>query len=196
MVIICMQFALTSKQRAGRARSQLITIVWRPINKKSLVSYVRFWEIKRKILDSQSINSFDSTAFPAVLINLQNCIIEAQFHTYVRPTEHSELSKFCKSFTGINQEDVDKAVLLNVAIQKFDKWVKSFMFTKGLRLKDEGHRMQNTVLITWSDSDLGIYLPNECERKGINRPDSFDLWIDIRELYRVWRISSSNSTQF
>lgn len=125
------------------------------------------------------------SAFPAVLINLQTCIIEAEFHTYVRPTENPILSKFCKSFTGINQEDIDRAVLLGDAIKMFQNWVKSFSFSKGLRLKEEGGRKQNTVLITWSDFDLGIYLPSECERKGIDRPEIFDLWIDIRELYKV-----------
>lgn len=128
--------------------------------------------------------------FPAVLLNLQTCIIEADFHTFVRPTENPTLSKFCQSFTGINQEDLDKGVLLGEAIEMFHNWVKSFYFSKGLRLKDEGKKKQNTVLITWSDFDLGIYLLNECERKNIPRPDFFDMWIDIRELYKVTNLSS------
>lgn len=103
----------------------------------------------------------------------------------MRPTENPELSKFCKSFTGINQEDVDGGVLLGEAIQMFHNWVNSFYFAKGLILMDEGNKKQNTVLITWSDFDLGIYLAGECERKSIPRPAYFDIWIDIRELYKV-----------
>lgn len=67
----------------------------------------------------------------------------------------------------------------------FDEWVNSFYFEKGLILIDNGQRKQNTVLITWTDLDLGVYLPGECLRKCIERPPYFAEWIDLRDFYSV-----------
>lgn len=120
-----------------------------------------------------------------MLINLQTRVIEAEFHTYVRPTELPILSKFCTSFTGVTQNAVDKGVLLAEAIHLFHDWVNSFYFAKGLILIDDEKRKQNTVLITWTDYDLGIYLRKECKRKCIERPAYFNNWIDLRAFYSV-----------
>lgn len=128
--------------------------------------------------------------FPAVLINLKTRVIEAEFHTYIRPVELPSLSTFCTSFTGVTQEAVNNGVLLADALRMFNDWVNDFYFEKGLILIDDGHRKQNTVLITWTDLDLGVYLPGECQRKGIERPPYFAKWIDLRDLYSVSAIQS------
>lgn len=138
-------------------------------------------------------NTFDciqSTEFPAVLINLKTRVIEAEFHTYIRPTEIPTLSTFCTSFTSVTQEAVNNGVLLVDALRMFNDWVNDFYFEKGLILIDDGHRKQNTVLITWTDLDLGVYLPGECRRKSIERPSYFSKWIDLRDIYSVSIISS------
>lgn len=122
--------------------------------------------------------------FPAVLINLQNHVIEAEFHTFIRPTENPTLSDFCTTFTGITQETVDEGVSLAQALEMFDRWVNGFRFSKDITLID-GTKKQNTVLITWTDLDLGVYLPRECDRKSIIRPEYFRQWIDLRDFYSV-----------
>lgn len=123
--------------------------------------------------------------FPAVLLNLQTRVIEADFHTFVKPTEIPELSEFCTNYTGITQNDVDNGVHLSEAIQKFHQWIRSFRYTKDLVLIDDSIRKQNTVLITWTDFDLGIYIRSECERKHIKLPAYFNKWIDLRDYYSV-----------
>lgn len=125
------------------------------------------------------------TEFPAVLLNLQSRVIEADFHTFVRPTEEPKLSEFCKNYTGISQSDVDKAVTLPEAIRKFHEWIESYRFTKGIVLMDDSKRKQNTVFITWTDYDLGIYLPTESARKKFKLPSYFSKWIDLRDYYSV-----------
>lgn len=120
-----------------------------------------------------------------MLLNLQSHVIEADFHTFVRPTEELKLSEFCKNYTGISQDDVNNAPLLQDAIKKFHQWIESFRFSKGIVLKDDATRKQNTVFITWTDFDLGIYLPTECARKNLKRPSYFNKWIDLREYYSV-----------
>lgn len=123
--------------------------------------------------------------FPAVLLNLQSRVIEADFHTFVRPTEEPKLSDFCKNYTEISQSDVDNGLLLSEAIRKFHEWIRSFRFSKGIVLMDDATQKQNTVFVTWTDMDLGIYLPRECSRKKIKLPPYFNRWIDSREYYSV-----------
>lgn len=118
-------------------------------------------------------------------MNLQSRVIEADFHTFVRPTEEPKLSEFCKNYTGITQEDVDKGVTLAEAIRKFHEWIASFRFSKGIVLQDDSKRKQNTVFITWTDFDLGIYLPTESARKKIKLPSYLNKWIDLRDYYSV-----------
>lgn len=121
------------------------------------------------------------------MLNLQSRVIEADFHTFVRPTEEPKLSEYCKNYTGITQQDVDNAVTLPEAIRKFHEWIASFRFAKGIVLMDDPKRnqTQNTVFITWTDFDLGIYLPTESARKNFKLPSYFSKWIDLRDYYSV-----------
>lgn len=123
--------------------------------------------------------------FPAVLINLQSRVIEADFHTYVRPIELPKLDQFCEEYTGITQNDVNDGLLLSDTIRKFHEWLRKLRITKDVRVTDENNCKQNTVFVTWTDFDLGIYLPKECARKHIKLPAYFDKWIDIRDYYSV-----------
>lgn len=120
-----------------------------------------------------------------MLLNLQSRVIEADFHTYVRPTEQPKLSEFCKNYTGITQSDVDNGILLPEAIRKFHEWIRSYRFSKGIVLMDDATQKQNTVFITWTDLDLGIYLPRESARKKFKLPAYFNRWIDSRDYYSV-----------
>lgn len=127
-----------------------------------------------------------------MLLNLQTRVIEADFHTFVRPTEIPQLSEFCTSYTGIKQEDVDNGVYLSDALRMFHEWIRSLR-AKDLVLIDDSIRKQNTVLVTWTDFDLGIYLSKECERKSIRLPAYFNRWIDLRDYYSV---SVNSKVQF
>lgn len=134
------------------------------------------------------------TEFPAVLLNLQSRVIEADFHTFVRPTEQPKLSEFCKNYTGISQDDVDNAPTLNEVIRMFHDWINSFRTSKGIALMDDTKRKQNTAFITWTDFDLGIYLPTESARKNIKLPPYFSKWIDLRDYYTVSIANYTNNT--
>ncbi|XP_031636302.1 ERI1 exoribonuclease 2-like [Contarinia nasturtii] len=140
----------------------------------------------RNFSQADAIDRQEIIEFPAVLLNLQSHVIEADFHTFVRPTEEPKLSEFCKDYTGISQDDVNNAPLLQEAIRKFHQWIESFRFEKGIVLMDDATRKQNTVFITWTDFDLGIYLPTECGRKNVKYPSYFNKWIDLREYYSLW----------
>ncbi|PHN08241.1 3'-5' exonuclease [Flavilitoribacter nigricans] len=57
----------------------------------------------------------------AVKINA-NAELVSEFQTFVRPTQHPELSEFCKSLTSISQSDVDAAPHFPEALQQFQEW--------------------------------------------------------------------------
>lgn len=95
------------------------------------------------------------------------------------------MSEFCQNYTGISQADVDSAPTLPEVLRMFHKWIESFRYAKDIVLMDDSKRKQNTVIITWTDFDLGIYLPTECERKKISSPAYFNKWIDLRDYYSV-----------
>lgn len=120
-----------------------------------------------------------------MVLSLRTGEIEAEFHEYVRPTEIPILSKYCTTLTGISQADVLVADSLRTVLSRFDKWIKSVALELGLELISTRHRRQNTVVITWTNYDLGTYLRRECERKRIRRPKYFNRWIDIRVPYSV-----------
>lgn len=127
----------------------------------------------------------DFAEFPAVLLNMQTGNIEAEFHEYVRPTEVPILSKYCTTVTGVSQMDVLVADSLRVVMHKFDKWVRQLAVEKNLVLSNRCYRRQNTVIVTWTNYDLGTYLKRECERKRLRRARYFNRWIDIRVAFMV-----------
>jgi len=68
-----------------------------------------------------------------------------EFSLFVKPTEHPELSKFCKKLTTIQQRDVDGAGLFSVVVPKFAKWAEgcalySWGYYDKLQLLREGSR--------------------------------------------------------
>ncbi|ORC90110.1 uncharacterized protein TM35_000091600 [Trypanosoma theileri] len=64
---------------------------------------------------------------PGVLIDVRRGVVDRQrsFRSYVRPTRHPILTDFCKSLTGISQEDVDKAPTLQEVVQAFESWFRA-----------------------------------------------------------------------
>ncbi|KAF6150075.1 hypothetical protein GIB67_002857 [Kingdonia uniflora] len=120
--------------------------------------------------------------FPSVLVNSMNNQIESSFQTYVRPIFHQHLTNFCKDLTGIQQEQVDRGVLLSEALLMHDKW-----------LEDIGVKKTNFAVVTWGDWDCSTMLESECRFKRIRKPDYFNRWINLRvpfnEVYRGVRCS-------
>lgn len=114
--------------------------------------------------------------FPVVLVNLAGASIAGEFHSYVRPTENTELTEFCRQLTGITQEQVDAAPTLPEVLQSFDEW----MSEKGLVYTDHS---QDFAFATHGPWDLRYFLHNECERKGFRKPAYFDKWCNIKRSY-------------
>lgn len=119
-----------------------------------------------------------------MLLNLHSRVIEADFHSFVQPTEHAKLSEFCQNYTGILQADLDNSPTLPEVLRMFQKWVESLRLEKDIVMIDTKNKRQNCAFISWCDFDF-IYLSTECERKNISLPAYFNKWIDLRDYYSV-----------
>ncbi|XP_069947083.1 ERI1 exoribonuclease 2 isoform X2 [Cherax quadricarinatus] len=121
--------------------------------------------------------------FPAVLLDLSSGNTLSEFHEYVKPTEQSILSSFCKNLTGITQEQVDAGIPLGACLCLFSSWIQKLceQYQMSFNISVPG---KHVTFATWSDWDLQICLHRECLRKQLKKPEFFNYWIDIRYMYK------------
>nr|CAD7575074.1 unnamed protein product [Timema californicum] len=92
--------------------------------------------------------------FPAVLLNIHSGQLEQEFQQYVCPIENPKLSEFCKSLTGITQQQVDDGVPLSTCLLLFSRWINIIKQNKNLKFhgnstqKSENERL--CTFVTWS----------------------------------------------
>ena len=122
--------------------------------------------------------------FAGVFVDLTNRKTIGEFRKFLRPVENPELSQYCKRLTGIKQHEVDNGVLLEEALDKFHAWLELIEAREDVKLNFESSS-RNAALVSWSNSDFGRYLKEECERKNISRKRYFLEWVDAQELYKV-----------
>nr|CAD7596608.1 unnamed protein product [Timema genevievae] len=126
--------------------------------------------------------------FPAVLLNVHTGQLEQEFQQYVCPIENQKLSEFCKSLTGITQQQVDDGVPLSTCLLLFSRWINTIkqntnmIFHGNSTQKSENERL--CTFVTWSDWDLATCLHNECRRKQISKLDILNQWVDLRATYK------------
>jgi len=119
--------------------------------------------------------------FPVVLVDLQNRSIVSEFHSYVRPSVNTTLSKFCLDLTGISQDQVDRSPTLPEVLKMFDEW----RISNGLEHSAEG---QNFIFVTHGP-DLRDFLYKECVYKGIQQATYFNEWSNIKRVCRDhWKL--------
>ncbi|KEG14920.1 hypothetical protein DQ04_00261190 [Trypanosoma grayi] len=85
------------------------------------------------VVDVEATCERDGTNYPHEIIELPGVLIDVRrglvdtkrsFRSYVKPWRNPVLSDFCKSLTGITQEDVDKAPGLPEVVERFTRWYR------------------------------------------------------------------------
>lgn len=116
----------------------------------------------------------------------------SEFHQFVRPTNHPELSSYCLDLTGITQQQIDRAKSFPEVFRDFLEWLdriivqyKLVFHTKQNRHQNGG---QNITFCSWSSHDLEHYFQLEMVRHEIDRPDSMAVWIDFQHEFKVFPI--------
>lgn len=106
--------------------------------------------------------------FPAVLVDGFSFQVLDTFNTFVKPAYSPVLTDFCKSLTGITQEEVDKGVPFSRALAQFQEWLQS-------------HRLyHNFTVITWGNWDLMCMLPAQCDLSKISVPWCLRTWCNLK----------------
>lgn len=86
--------------------------------------------------------------------------------------------------TGITQKDVNDAYTLPEVLASFHLWLELLRTQRNI-VPFGMAKSYNTVIITWSNYDMGTYLRRECDRKRIRRAKYFNRWIDLRIPFAV-----------
>lgn len=121
--------------------------------------------------------------FGGVLLPLTSIIPidDAQsFHTYIRPTQHPKLTRFCRRLTGVSQSDVDNANVFEEVITQLLEWFSAHTISS-----------QNTLFTSWSAFD-GQQLRRECLHHELACP--FVHFLDLQvQFKRTQQHSSTHS---
>ncbi|XP_042208132.1 ERI1 exoribonuclease 2-like isoform X2 [Homarus americanus] len=121
--------------------------------------------------------------FPAVLLDLNSGKILSEFQQYVMPTDQPILSAFCKSLTGITQEQVEAGIPLGACLSLFSLWIhklcEQYQMSFNISVPSS-----HVTFATWTDWDLGVCLHYECLRKHLRKPEFFNQWTDVKVTYK------------
>ncbi|CAD2213381.1 hypothetical protein AGDE_12884 [Angomonas deanei] len=111
--------------------------------------------------------------FPVVVVDVRLQRVVSEFHRFVRPRYKPQLSDFCKSLTGIRQEDVDSATSLEEVIRQFERWYNATI--------PLGSR---TVFATDGPADFQEFMHvHSVQRQGIRFPSIFYSFIDVKQTF-------------
>ncbi|XP_071117298.1 ERI1 exoribonuclease 3-like [Haliotis cracherodii] len=110
--------------------------------------------------------------FPCLKVNAQTGDIESQFHQYVRPRVHPQLTDFCTELTGIIQDMVDGQPHLEAVLEMFDEWMTKEGLLDG---------KTTSAFVTCGDWDLRTMLPGQCRHFNIKPKPYFSQWINIKK---------------
>ena len=126
-------------------------------------------------LRNQQIKPQEIIEFPCLKIETQNFTVTSQFHSYVRPLVHPNLSEFCTELTGILQETVDNQPDLPTVLDNFKTWLQA----------DQKEELANFAIVTCGDWDLKTCLPKQCEAYGLEIPFWAKRWINLKISHQI-----------
>lgn len=146
--------------------------------------------------------------FPAVLIDRQGKVID-EFHSYVRPVRHPQLTEFCTQLTGIEQHTVDPAPTFPIVYCKFLAWCeKNRLIELSPELRQQleditGETLFNRsssesssnlvrcCVVTCGDWDFKTCFPKQMSLVNpLPRPDFLNRWCNIKQIFQNWKNNS------
>lgn len=141
------------------------------------------------VLDFEATCQRDSTMepqeiieFPCLRVKGSDFSIESQFHRYVRPIHHPNLTHFCTELTGITQDMVESEKDFKDVLNDFNYWMAE-------------QRPGQFTFVTCGDWDLKTMLPNQCRTSDLPVPDSMTQWINIKKSYHAAKGNFPRSLQ-
>ena len=122
----------------------------------------------------QLVTQQEIIEFPVVLLHAASGTCIGEFVSFVRPTERTRLSSFCKRLTGISQSVVDRAPTFTEVALKVQSWL------------DEKTGGAEIAWVADGDWDLDEMLPAQWRRSFGNPvlPATWKQFIDVREVFQ------------
>ncbi|KAJ3354069.1 hypothetical protein HDU83_005886 [Entophlyctis luteolus] len=132
--------------------------------------YLAVLDFEATCEDGARITPQEIIEFPTVVIDTRTGHIVREFHEYVRPVHHPQLSEFCSRLTGIRQETVDAADPFP------DVWARFLNF-----LADAGLDETNTLFVTCGHWDLLTMLRMQLRLSALPpAPPVLRVWCNIK----------------
>eukprot|EP01012_Entosiphon_sulcatum_P011168 TRINITY_DN16705_c0_g1_i1.p1 TRINITY_DN16705_c0_g1~~TRINITY_DN16705_c0_g1_i1.p1 ORF type:complete len:227 (-),score=27.72 TRINITY_DN16705_c0_g1_i1:255-935(-) len=127
---------------------------------------------------------------PAVLVDLRQrpCVVgpvgdeNRTFHTYIRPD--TAPSAFCQKLTGVDPKQLEAAPPLGEGLRLLDSWLNA----RGL-LGETG-ASPRWAIATDGPWDVTKFVAPECARKGIQLPEYWQSWVNVRWWFAAHRRTS------
>ncbi|KAL3306864.1 ERI1 exoribonuclease 3 [Cichlidogyrus casuarinus] len=116
--------------------------------------------------------------FPVLAVDCQSLDIIAEFHRYVRPIHYPVLTDFCTDLTGITQQMVESQDTFPAVLQQFHTWLKELGLV-------EAPNCPSWIFLTCGDWDLRTMLPLQCQMYGLEIPQYFSQWYNVKRLFRT-----------
>ena len=123
-------------------------------------------------ISNKQIEPQEIIEFPCLKINTKTFEVESEFHHYVRPKFHPQLSDFCTELTGIMQEMVEDQLEFSQVMDQFQQWI-------------DHENLGKFALVTCGDWDLKTCLKKQCEISNINLPNWAHQWINLKKAHKT-----------
>jgi inhibitor of KinA sporulation pathway (predicted exonuclease) len=87
-------------------------------------------DFEANCIDGGQLECQEIIEFPVVPINAYNgSQVCEPFHYYIKPTVVPQITDFCTELTGINQDQVNNGITIDVALIKLNDWMDANGFT-------------------------------------------------------------------
>lgn len=120
-----------------------------------------------------SIERQEIIELPIALVSVDERRHLDTFHTFIEPTEQSQLTAFCTELTSIRQDEVTGQPKIGDAMAAFDAWVLQ-----------HGLEPQSCCVVTCGDWDLKRMWPKQASLvPGLATPPLFRRWCNIKKVF-------------
>lgn len=123
--------------------------------------------------------------FPSILYKYENNNLKflSEFHEYVKPINDPILSDFCIKLTGITQDKINDADILNNVYERHYKWLKKYV-------KDN----DKLLFVTCGDFDME-FLNKEIKIKNLKFRKEYLKFINIKkEFEKFYKVKAGGMT--
>jgi inhibitor of KinA sporulation pathway (predicted exonuclease)/predicted NAD-dependent protein-ADP-ribosyltransferase YbiA (DUF1768 family) len=137
--------------------------------------------------------------FPTLLVNARTGQVEAEFHHYVTPDVHPQLTRFCTKLTGITQDMVSSKLPLRQVLALHGEWRREMNIValhsevadaavakvpeskKGAGA--DRSKTKTFLFLTCGDWDLKTCLPKQLAYHGDAAEIDFRSWVNIKKAF-------------